>query len=107
MIYGLGFRVLRVFFGFGVQGSRLRVETVRLGLIVKLSQASQGGGGWWQGRGGGGTAWGGPARRGFNLAPANRPLSDCGRPRGYPFQAEKGGFGLGGRIRRGVLVLTT
>ena len=30
--------------GFKVQGSRLRVETVRLGLIVKSSHAPQAGG---------------------------------------------------------------
>ena len=52
MVYGLGFRVelkvhglgFRFFLGLGfkVQGSRLRVETVRLGLIVKLSQGAGG-----------------------------------------------------------------
>ena len=53
--------------GFKVQASRLRVETVRLGLMVKLSQAPQAGGGGGSvggARGVGGGVEGGGGRRG-------------------------------------------
>ena len=83
--------------GFKVQGSRLRVETVRLGLIVKLSQAFQAGGGGSMGGAGGGGAegeqGGGEGEGGPSTAPdpgeasAFRLWSPTG---GYPFQVKKG-----------------
>ena len=82
----MGFRVF-LGLGFKVQGSRLRVETVRLGLIVGLSQVSVGG--VWGGGGGGvGVGWGvGPCWEGLQLplVLANRPLADPGFLGGYPF----------------------
>ena len=74
-VHGLGFRV----FGFRLQGSRLRVETVRLGLVEPGPLKQKQGGRGSRGCGGG---WGGGP-------------SAFGRPRKIPFPGKKGGFGGG------------
>ena len=73
----------------------------------------KGGGGEGRRWGGWGEQGGGPCWEGLQLplVLANRPLADPGFPGGYPFEAKKRGpkkgFGCGGRIWRGVPVLTT